>query len=257
MDADRFDALARSLQLATPRRAALGAIGGGLAALLARLGIDESEAKKRKKHKKKKKKCKGNKKKCGKKCIPKSQCCKDSECGDQQFCCQGACIDDVLCCTDADCGGNIYTCEEGVCLCPDPSEVPCSANECCDPDTQVCEVTPDTSACQSGDCPAGTDFCSDETFYLCGGPLCGCTTSLEGQTVCTDLAGVCVDCATDAECTTALGQDAVCIPIGEFCTCDTGETTACVAVGCPSGFEPARSTSKAAHIRGVPVKRLR
>jgi hypothetical protein len=54
MDGHRFDNLARALQRHTPRRSALGALGGGLVALLTHLGIDDAAARKKKrKHKKK------------------------------------------------------------------------------------------------------------------------------------------------------------------------------------------------------------
>jgi hypothetical protein len=58
MDATHFDNLARALQRYTLRRSALGALSGGLVALLTRLGIDDAAAKKKKrKHKHKKKRC--------------------------------------------------------------------------------------------------------------------------------------------------------------------------------------------------------
>jgi hypothetical protein len=53
MDATRFDNLARALQHHAPRRAALGVLGGGLATLLNRFGIEEIAAKKGKNMKKK------------------------------------------------------------------------------------------------------------------------------------------------------------------------------------------------------------
>jgi hypothetical protein len=255
MDGERFDALVRSIDILVPRRAALRVLSGGLAALLGRFGIEDIEAKKGKKKKKKKKKCKKSQKKCGKKCIPKANCCSTADCGPEQSCvsgtctcpegfvpCGAECIDDSLCCADSDCFP-IYTCEGGFCTCiDDPNDVPCNDVECCDPATEVCAVTGTTGSCQAGGCPAGADVCNDETFFFCGGPgNCVCTTSVEDEPVCTDFAGVCIDCTTDAECTTELGQDAVCIDLGANCTCDTGETTACVAVGCPSGFAAGRT----------------
>lgn len=249
LDAERFDALVRSLDLRAPRRAALGVLGGGLGGLLTRLGVDHTEAKKRKK----KKKCKGKKRKCGKKCIPKSKCCKDSNCGDGLQCCNGACIEDSLCCADNDCF-SIYTCEGGFCTCiDDPSDVPCNDVECCDPATEVCTVTETTSFCQAGGCPAGADVCNDGTIFFCGGPgACVCTTSVEERTVCTDFAGVCTTCTTDAQCADVLDQDAVCIVIDGECTCDGGETTACVAVGCPSGFAAPRAAGGSGPRRDLP-----
>jgi hypothetical protein len=264
MDAARFDALARSIDMLAPRRAAIGALGGGLAALLARFGIDNIEAKK--KGKKKKKKCKGKKKKCGKKCIPKANCCKDSNCGPDQTCvsgtctcpeglipCGAECIEDFQCCVDADCGGDILTCEDNVCTCPDPIDLPCDVDQCCDvSEDQVCDIQ--TGACLSG-CPT-TDFCSDESLFFCDFE-CFCVTSVEAANVCTDLFGECFECATDAECTTELGQDAVCISNGEFCTGCDGFTTICIATGCPSGLAERRSDGRPGRIRSDKQKFLR
>jgi hypothetical protein len=234
MDADRFDALIRSLPLAAPRRTALGALGGGLTALLTRVGIDDTEAKNGKKKKKKKKKCKGGKKKCGKKCIPKSQCCNDANCGEDQQCCNGECIDAFFCCTVSDCLSDFYTCDAGLCTCPTASEIPCGSDFCCDPATQVCKANENLSECQDGSCP-DTDYCDDPNIYFCGGPGdCSCVTSVDNETVCSDLFGECFACTTDAECTAELGEAAVCLDLsGQFCgACDTDVTTACVFASC-------------------------
>jgi hypothetical protein len=53
MDAAGFDTLARSLQRHIARRTALGVLGGGLAALLTRVGPGDASARKKQKHKKK------------------------------------------------------------------------------------------------------------------------------------------------------------------------------------------------------------
>lgn len=53
MDAAGFDTLARSLQRQSARRTALGVLGGGLTALLTRIGLDQTDAKKGKNKKKK------------------------------------------------------------------------------------------------------------------------------------------------------------------------------------------------------------
>lgn len=82
MDANRFDALVRSLPVAIARRATLaGMLGVGLAAMLARAGGEDAAAKKKKRKKKRKKKCKAPRVKCGKACCPDGQACLNGQCG--------------------------------------------------------------------------------------------------------------------------------------------------------------------------------
>lgn len=253
MDAERFDALTRAIESRAPRRAALAVLGGGLSAMASRHGLDELAAKKKRKNKKKRK-CKGGKKKCGKTCIPKGECCKNSDCGADEQCCRGACLSNDFCCDDSGCF-DIYTCEGGFCTCrDDPSDIPCNAAECCDPASEVCAYTEatNTAFCQTSGCPFGSNVCTDGTVFFCGPEGCVCTTSVQNRTVCTDFAGVCMSCTSDAQCADALAQDAVCITINGTCSCDGGETTACVAVGCPSGFAAARRAGQGGPRRDLP-----
>jgi hypothetical protein len=241
MDAERFDTLVRSFNKLAPRRAALGVLGGGLAALLARFGQDDAEAKK----KKKRKKCKGKKKKCGKKCIPKTGCCPSCQ-GDQScvdgtcvcpidtFPCGSSCVTGDECCVASDCGG-IYQCVDGFCLCPDPSEVPCTASSCCNPAAdEVCAFTETEAACQGGGCPEA-DFCNDETHYLCDID-CFCVTSVDGATTCTTGFIDCTPCTADTDCEPILGEPGICITGGGLCEdiCPS-VTQFCVTSTCESG----------------------
>jgi hypothetical protein len=108
MDDERFDAWTRR---------AFGVAAGGLAATI--LGLTATDDVDAKKKKRKKKKCKGGKKKCGKKCIPKSNCCTDADCGGGATCqdgtclclagereCEGTCIPEDVCCPGEACGEN-------------------------------------------------------------------------------------------------------------------------------------------------------
>jgi hypothetical protein len=102
MDANRFNAFSRAVNLAATRRDNLGRLlGAALAALLARFGATDVEAKKKKR--KKKKKCKGGKKKCGKKCVDlASNGAHCRACGNA--CATGGCVHGACTCdTGEDC----------------------------------------------------------------------------------------------------------------------------------------------------------
>jgi hypothetical protein len=203
---------------------------------------DDAEAKKKGK---KKKKCKGNKKKCGKKCIPKTNCCSSADCGGGGATCQGGtclcptgqndcdgeCIPEDDCCPACSDGA---ICDGGVCVCAGES-FSCGASECCEGEVCAINFDPPSEICEGGGCPS-SNYCVDEDFFRCGPGDCACITSVEDENACTDLDNVdCTDCTSDQQCTTALGQDALCIPNGEFCTQCSGNTNFCVATGCPSG----------------------
>jgi hypothetical protein len=74
MDADHFDRLIRGFGLARPRRAMLSLSLGGV---IAGLGRETAPAKNKGKGKKG---CPKGKKKCGKKCIAKGECCHYYQC---------------------------------------------------------------------------------------------------------------------------------------------------------------------------------
>jgi hypothetical protein len=108
MDDEQFDSWTRR---------AFGVAASGLVATI--LGLTAVDGVDAKKKKRKKKKCKGGKKKCGKKCIAKSNCCTDADCDDGATCqdgtcrcpdgereCEGACIPDDVCCPGEACGEN-------------------------------------------------------------------------------------------------------------------------------------------------------
>src|SRR5688572_6664799 len=113
MDGIRFDRFSRILS-ASPNRRGFGRALAGLAlggTLIPQFGLAEVEARK-----KKPKKCKGGKKKCGKKCIPATSCCKAADCGTGGTCAGGACF----------CGEGFTTCQ-GRCI---PVGACCFDDEC-------------------------------------------------------------------------------------------------------------------------------
>lgn len=163
MDADRFDAVLRTLSVMPSRRVAVRLLTGlGLASLL---GRDETAAKRRRKKKHKKPPpsppspppppdCPGQQV-CGATCIATTECC--GGCG-ALTCCTGVCTD--LATSGANCGACGHTCATNACI-----------HGTCD--------------CQgvNGNCPAP----------------CTCGARKEGGTVCFN-GGSGPACTTDADC---------------------------------------------------------
>jgi hypothetical protein len=76
-------------------------------------------------------------------------------------------------------------------------------------------------------CPAGADYCTDETTWYCGRD-CACATGTSA-TICAPLnVEVCLGCLTDAECVSQTGPGSVCAVTGTtFCSCG-GESRICL-----------------------------
>jgi hypothetical protein len=174
MDANRFDSLVRLFGVAAPRRVAVGGLlGAGLAALLIHLGREDAAAKK--KHHKKGKKCKGGKKKCGKQCIPKDDCCTAADCGENEKCSDGACepclpqgtacTDDAQCCTGI-CDTYTNRCQQVRVSCT--SDDQCPEGRCCDQFGGQCLYE---TATQGACVPHA--FPDDPPDASCGYLLCG------------------------------------------------------------------------------------
>lgn len=168
MELDRFDALTRHIFISLTRRGLLGTLlGSGVAvAGVAGTGLLTAEARKRKR---KQKTCKRGKKRCGKRCIPRGDCCKDAECGN---------------------GG---TCDGGACLCL--GETSLCGGTCVDLATDGANCGTCGNACDTGGCVHGACTCIDASD--CNG--CVCALGIEGETACAG--GLTADaCATDEEC---------------------------------------------------------
>ncbi len=235
MDGSRFDAVVRLLGSEGSRRPLLGA---GLAALAASgLSVaqpSDSEGKGKGKKKKKKKKCKGNTKKCGKKCIPADQCCSSADCGNGGQCtsgkcscpvgqksCKGGCIPQSACCATSDCG-SAQTCVNGACTCP-PDTKACGTEclppiVCCSlacPGDQTCENgvctcdNPLQSPCADGSCVAGSECCVDSQCPE--GQEC-----VDGTCWCAGDGILCDDVCCNA------GEDQVCLRESVTYTCENG-----------------------------------
>jgi hypothetical protein len=170
MDDNRFDTFVLVLNRVVPRRVALaGVLGTALAGLLTRLGVETAASRKRKR-----KKCKGDKKKCGKKCILKTACC--GGCAAGETCCDGTCRD--LAADGANCGacGRVCasaTCIHGACGCADGGACPAL----CDCRTSVegelaCTAKPGEPfvECENDDdCPLGANCFDAAVGTICSG----------------------------------------------------------------------------------------
>jgi hypothetical protein len=171
VDASRFDLVVRSLHDSASRRTvAGGTLATGLGAFLGFLRWDDGGARKRKKRKKKR--CKGDTKKCGKTCIPKTECC--GACDAAESCCDGVCRN-VL--TDgANCGAcgitcAIARCQHGTCLCNSGEDCPdiCKCALSANGETVCAGPVTDDTCTTDDDCPAravcrqteGGTFCSE------------------------------------------------------------------------------------------------
>lgn len=224
MDAIHFDRLARSLTTRSRRgfsRALAGITSAGGLAILPGLAAGK------KKGNKKKKKCKG-KKKCGKRCIPKSACCSDTDCAEGESCCSGQCSAPVYCGIDGK---------------------TCGCNEICRPGGGG------NNACHHRACP-NVNYCNDDAgLYYCGvcdvNACCLCATSFDGTNGCVDYRGfVPQSCASDDDCTEALGQPALCIPGGPNCN---GGAKAICAPLCTGGL-PLRAAGQSGRSQANKLK---
>ncbi len=157
MESGRFDAIARTLGARAPRReVSRFLVAGALSGLAAKFGGAEVGAKKKGG---KKKGCSGGQKRCGKRCVPKSGCCKSSECSSLRNeycekgrcgCAKGAVMYKGRCGFPIECKSvglvcsSHYECCSGLCTISDGA-----GQMRCDKGTQLCIVDYD---CVSGEC---------------------------------------------------------------------------------------------------------
>lgn len=213
MDEVRFDRLARMVGSRASRRAALVVLAGaGLGSALGIAGMGDAEAAKCSK----KKPCEGVCVRC------KQGKCKKAKAGATCAASGGACAG-----TDCVCPTNAW-------LCP-------SAATCC-PNSQMCDGV------NCGSCPNLSNLCQGLPFCGQYGPdptqdVCGCVTSVDGGRTCSNLYGKCMDCTTDADCTTALGTKGVCLDL-TGCPACAESSTFCAYTTCeapPAGTQAAGS----------------
>ncbi|MDQ2651759.1 MAG: hypothetical protein M3Z20_01840 [Chloroflexota bacterium] len=272
MEAQQLDDLAREIGSQLPRRSVLGALGG-LAALLAAPAL-EGDAKK----KKRKKKCKGNKKKCGKKCISPDKCCTTADCGKRGECvggacvcpagkksCNGGCIANDACCQNSDCGAT-QTCTNGTCTCPGnltkcgPDCIEsglccpngdCPAGQTCEGATCWCDAA-DGIWCDAECCDAGNDeTCArSEAGSACAGGGCQLFDwcNVVSDSVCRDTLDAYCVCITSYGPTEEVPACVDGLAIGESCeTCETNDE-------CGAGFVCVQGDTGESEICGCPGK---
>jgi hypothetical protein len=177
MNASHFDLLTHALATA-PRRRFSQALVSLLLATPPSVARNATDVVGKKKHRKKKNKCKGGKKKCGKQCILKTECCVDKDCP---------------------IGG---ACENGACLCPS-GETACD-EICADlvidgANCGACGIACDTGACVNGAC---TCVIAEDCPENCA----ACVVRVQGEKACVSTFAGDLVCDTDDDC-----------PLGTFC----------------------------------------
>jgi hypothetical protein len=226
MDASRFDALSRALASGSSRRRMLRVMSGCLAALVGRTVVDETAARKKGK---KKKKCRGATKKCGKRCVPKANCCTSADCPPGEVCRSGRC---TTCASANDCP-TPPPCQEAICQDGHCATVlrlagfPCEAEPSC----VINKTCNEAGQCQGGVpvdvlCPE-TEICDPQQGCRCPADRVACN----GQCGLPGLA----TCASHGECCSTYCLDHVCIPTCRGKPC-TQHEDCCEGVFCAQGF---------------------
>jgi hypothetical protein len=169
VDNHQFDAVIRSLGVISRRTTINGLLATGMATTLHCLGSENAAARKKRRRRKR---CKGNTKRCGRKCIPRANCCNDGDCSEVTVCQGGACVCSVA--GQAVCGE----------VCIDVSGDAANCGDC-------------NFACASGECVNGA--CTCESAIECAG-LCACDDRLEGGRVCFAGGNNGVPCDGDEDC---------------------------------------------------------
>jgi hypothetical protein len=158
LDADRFDALTRTLTVASSRRRALVATLGGVLGLLGLATAQNAEAKNCKKIKNKNKR---------KKCLKQARCiptCAGKQCGDDG--CGGSCGSCTDPCTECTDGVCVATLLGAACSTETPPSV-CVSGRCALPCQAACGATCNLCAATSASGPL---------ILFCTGSSGGCST---------------------------------------------------------------------------------
>ncbi|HEU5432320.1 MAG TPA: hypothetical protein VFU81_11700 [Thermomicrobiales bacterium] len=223
MDGERFDAIVRKLRTEASRRRLLAGLAGG--ALPAVVGPVAARTKK--------KKCKGGKKRCGRRCIPKSACCNDADCGGGGSCQNGACACPAgqkdcngTCVAEASCCGGCGSCEHcagGACVSTCQTSQRCENNQCCEPLQELCDSVDaccaGATACavisngKGGNFGCGFFGASNRCCIDSGADGCGSDCDCCGDALC-----------QDGRCCFPGGQGYICDTLGECCNfkCEPG-----------------------------------
>jgi hypothetical protein len=229
MDADRFDALLRSLSHVPSRRGAVRLVAGAaLGGAFGWLRATEAEAKKRRKKKGKKKR------RCAPQCAGKT--CGPDGCGRSCGWCAGGA-----------CEAGICTCPPGTELCGDVCRIRCADFFARDPDTCGCCKLAPLHCVGSHECCSG--FCAPNTSGLGS-----CQGRAEGE-----------HCRFDWQCRTATCTGGVCrcpgdsVPCKGNCRvpCESGQTRnpdtcgCCTSNGSPCAAAPSSCCAGANRCTGA------
>lgn len=207
---------------------------------------------------------------CGDSCIPESACCSDADCDarDHQICdtdsrtcvcespeykdCNGTCISKDGCCSADDCDDAMTCDSDHNCVCPSDRPQACDGkcigrNACCETCNGENEVCSSSNECVCD--PSGFERCGNAcipTDECCPGTDEGDRCSRSGGSGFCNRAGDCVECVTEADCSSR-GlhcdlQSAKCVECRSDDDCSEIQFGACtsnqtceVGVGCGNG----------------------
>ncbi|MFN8594173.1 MAG: hypothetical protein U0031_22175 [Thermomicrobiales bacterium] len=225
-----FDDLACRLGTSTSRRS-MGVLAVGLLA-----AVRGSQVGAKKKKKKKATGCTTPNVACGMKCCAPGEPCVNGVCGCGEgkvycaavsmclagTCCpDDGCVGDTCCPAGATCGADVKSFAT-YCLCKKTGQPMCGSR-CC-PSGQTC-INEECASCPPEPNNWDGGFGGLGSRRVCGAH-CACLTSVGNTAACVDLSNVVEvnHCRDDNECTTRLGQPALCVqgprePCPDGCTC--------------------------------------
>jgi hypothetical protein len=158
MDAFHFDRVTRTVSTVLSRRTFARVLSLGAIALP---GLSDA------KRTRKKKRCKRNKKKCGKRCFPRANCCNSADCAAGELCIGGQCVIGAADCPAAanSCQTVVNCTDNPACLCFQRLE---GGVRCVQLSTGACDQCATDADCATLGFPPGSSCIQDD------GP--GCTT---------------------------------------------------------------------------------
>ncbi len=237
MDDITFDRIARTVSAGWGRRSLLGLLAGAAVGRLTSFsGLDEAEARDKKKGGKKKGNGKKHHKKKKKRDEPKGEPCGDGYCNQTQCCHLGQCVDRFLCCTANSNCNPCSRCEIGLCVpnpdmngkacngclecangaCGIPNAEFCEDDQQCRPNGECCPKCVNDTCCSAREAcinpgPFNDNFCCDKVVNQ----PCGANGDGTYKKCCDLRTEECIDGECVLKCEAGLTAPDLCCPSGE------------------------------------------